>query len=178
MGFTDVRVIRFGDETTIAPKWTLTAFEPSSLWNDALVLVDVDGFRIFDVNDAGLNMRIAQQVGAVDLLAVQFSAGASGYPWTWSHLSDEQKIEISRQMCEGKLAMVRDASNLYGASAVLPFASHFALWHPDHLETRRHDAAEHARRREARDEGLASSGHRPASGRRVGRRPRRDPPGA
>ena len=134
MGFTDVRVIRFGDETTIAPKWTLTAFEPSSLWNDALVLIDVDGFRIFDVNDAGLNMRIAQQVGAVDLLAVQFSAGASGYPWTWSHLSDEQKIEISRQMCEGKLAMVRDASTLYGASAVLPFASHFALWHPDHLK--------------------------------------------
>ena len=134
MGFTDVRAIRFGDETTIAPKWSLTAFEPSSLWNDALVLVDVDGFRIFDVNDAGLNMRIAQQVGAVDLLAVQFSAGASGYPWTWSHLSDEQKIEISRQMCEGKLAMVRDASTLYGASAVLPFASHFALWHPDHLK--------------------------------------------
>ncbi|MEO7157421.1 MAG: hypothetical protein ABI039_07675, partial [Vicinamibacterales bacterium] len=131
---TDVRVIRFGEETTIGPQWTLTPFEPSSLWNDALVLIDVDGFRIFDVNDAGLNMRIATQVGAVDLLAVQFSAGASGYPWTWSHLSDEQKIDISRQMCEGKLAMVRDAANLYGASAVLPFASHFALWHPDHLK--------------------------------------------
>jgi CMP-N-acetylneuraminate monooxygenase len=35
-------------------------------------------------------------------------------------------------MCDGKLAMLRDAANLYGASAVLPFASHFALWHPDH----------------------------------------------
>ena len=134
LGFEDVRVLRFGEDTTVAPRWSLTAFEPSSLWNDAMVLIDIDGFRVFDVNDAGINRRIATQVGAVDLLAVQFSAGASGYPWTWSHLTDDRKIEISTQMCEGKLALIREAAALYRASAVLPFASHFALWHPDHLK--------------------------------------------
>lgn len=134
LGFTDVRVIRFGDETPLAPQWSLTAFEPSSLWNDAMVLIDIDGFKVFNVNDAGINRRIATQVGTVDLLAVQFSAGASGYPWTWTHLSDEQKVAISHQMCDGKLALIRESAGLYGASAVLPFASHFTLWHPDHQQ--------------------------------------------
>jgi CMP-N-acetylneuraminate monooxygenase len=134
LGFTDVRVMRFGEDTSIAPRWSLTAFEPSSLWNDAMVLIDIDGFRVFDVNDAGINRRIAAQVGAVDLLAIQFSAGASGYPWTWTHLSDEQKVEISTQMCDGKLALIREAAALYGAPSVLPFASHFTLWHPHHIK--------------------------------------------
>ena len=49
-------------------------------------------------------------VGAVDVLAVQFSAGASGYPWTWAHLSDDQKVDISARACDGKLQLVREAT--------------------------------------------------------------------
>jgi CMP-N-acetylneuraminate monooxygenase len=133
LGFADVRRVRFGERTRLHKNWTLTAFEPASYWNDAFVLVDVDGFRLFDINDAGVNARIAKMVGAVDALAVQFSAGASGYPWTWAHLSDDEKVEISRKACEGKLQLIREAATIYGASTVLPFASHFALWHPSHL---------------------------------------------
>ncbi len=132
LGFRDVRRIRFGEPARLRKNWTLTAFEPASYWNDAFVLVDVDGFRVFDINDAGVNARIAKMAGPVDVLAVQFSAGASGYPWTWAHLSDEEKVEISRKACEGKLQLIREAAALYGAPAVLPFASHFALWHPSH----------------------------------------------
>lgn len=133
MGFRDVRVLRFGERQGVGADWSITAFEPDSYWNDALILIDAAGFRLFDINDAGLNPRIARMVGAVDLLAVQFSAGASGYPWTWSHLSDEQKIGIGEKMCAGKLALIREAASTYQASAVLPFASHFALWHEQHL---------------------------------------------
>jgi len=132
LGFTDLRPLRFGEPTRLRKGWSLTAFEPASYWNDAFVLVDVDGFRIFDINDAGVNARIAKMVGAVDVLAVQFSAGASGYPWTWAHLSDDEKVEISTRACAGKLQLIREATKLYGASAVLPFASHFSLWHPSH----------------------------------------------
>ncbi|HUK33902.1 MAG TPA: MBL fold metallo-hydrolase [Vicinamibacterales bacterium] len=132
LGFADVRRVRFGERTRVRRNWTLTAFEPASYWNDAFVLIDIDGFRLFDINDAGVNARIAKMVGAVDALAVQFSAGASGYPWTWAHLSDSEKAEISRKACSGKLQLIREATSIYGASAVLPFASHFALWHPSH----------------------------------------------
>jgi len=133
LGFTDVRPLRFGERTRLRKGWTFTALEPARYWNDAFVLIDVDGFRIFDINDAGVNARLAKMVGPVDVLAVQFSAGASGYPWTWAHLSDEEKVELSRKACEGKLQLIREATRIYGASAVLPFASHFALWHPSHL---------------------------------------------
>ena len=133
MDFRDVRVLRFGERQGVGPDWSITAFEPDSYWNDALVLIDAAGFRLFDINDAGLNPRIARMVGAVDLLAVQFSAGASGYPWTWSHLTDDQKIGIGEKMCAGKLALIREAASTYQASAVLPFASHFTLWHDQHL---------------------------------------------
>lgn len=134
LGFTDVHRLRFGERTRLRKGWNLTTFEPASYWNDAFVLIDVDGFRVFDINDAGVNARIAKMVGPVDALAVQFSAGASGYPWTWAHLSDDEKVEISRKACEGKLQLIREATKIYGASAVLPFASHFALWHPSHLQ--------------------------------------------
>ena len=134
MGFQNVHVLRFGERQGLGADWSITAFEPDSYWNDALVLIDAAGFRLFDINDAGLNPRIARMVGAVDLLAVQFSAGASGYPWTWSHLSDEQKIGIGEKMCAGKLALIREAASTYQASAVLPFASHFALWNERHLD--------------------------------------------
>ena len=133
LGFSDVHCVRFGERTRIRRNWTLTAFEPASSWNDAFLLIDVDGFRIFDINDAGVNARIARMAGPVDVLAVQFSAGASGFPWTWAHLSDDEKVELSRKACEGKLQLVREATKVYGASSVLPFASHFSLWHPSHL---------------------------------------------
>ena len=134
LGFSDVTAIRFGDPCVIADGWRLTVFEPQSYWNDAFLLIEVAGLRLFDVNDAGVNARIAQMVAPVDVLAVQFSAGASGYPWTWAHLSDDQKVALSERACAGKLQLVREAARLYGAASVLPFASHFTLWHPTHRD--------------------------------------------
>jgi CMP-N-acetylneuraminate monooxygenase len=132
LGFHHIRPLSFGVTTTIANGWRITAFEPVSYWNDALVLVDVDGFRLLNINDAGINAHIARKVAPVDVLALQFSPGASGYPWTWAHLTDEQKIDISTRACAGKLRMIHEATSVFGARAVLPFASHFTLWHPQH----------------------------------------------
>ena len=134
LGFTDVRPLRFGEPYSPRDGWYLTVFEPQSYWNDAFCLVDVDGFRILNLNDAGVNARIARMVTPVDVVAVQFSGGGSGYPWTWAHFTDEQKTAISERLCEGKLKLMQEAAEMYGASAVLPFASHFSLWHPSHRE--------------------------------------------
>src|SRR5690606_37675626 len=61
-----------------------------------------------------------------------FSQGASGYPQTWTHLGEEEKTAIMSRANEGILRMLREAAELYGARYLVPFASHFALWHPDH----------------------------------------------
>ena len=132
LGFRNVRSLRFGERTELAPGWAVTAYEPDSFWNDALVLFEVGGFRILDINDAGINARLAGAIDSVDLLAIQFSAGASGYPWTWAHIEDAQKEAISQRTCAGTLSLVREAACIYQASYVLPFASHFTLWYPDH----------------------------------------------
>jgi CMP-N-acetylneuraminate monooxygenase len=44
---------------------------------------------------------------------------------------------MSRQACAGKLKLIREAAQLYGAGSVLPFASHFSLWHPTHRHYQR-----------------------------------------
>jgi CMP-N-acetylneuraminate monooxygenase len=134
LGFSDVTSMRFGDPCGVHEGWRLTAFEPQSYWNDAFLLIEVAGLRLLNANDAGVNARIARMVAPVDILAVQFSAGASGYPWTWAHFTDDQKVAMSERACAGKLQLIREATRLYGASTVLPFASHFTLWHPDHRE--------------------------------------------
>ena len=102
LGFADVHRVHFGERTRFRKNWTLTAFEPDGDWNDAFVLVDVEGFRIFDINDAGVSARLAKMAGRVDVLTVQCSADASVSPW------------------------VREATTIYGASSVLPFVSRFA----------------------------------------------------
>jgi CMP-N-acetylneuraminate monooxygenase len=132
MGFSQVSSIRFGEPCVVHEGWRLTAFEPQSYWNDAFLLIEVAGLRLLNANDAGVNARIARAVAPVDILAVQFSAGASGYPWTWAHLTDDQKVALSDRACTGKLQLIREAARLYGASTVVPFASHFSLWHPTH----------------------------------------------
>jgi CMP-N-acetylneuraminate monooxygenase len=131
-GFCDVRPLRFGETVAIAPAIKATAYEPSGVWNDAIVVIDVAGFRILNLNDAGINHRIAALVKPVDVLASQFSIGASGYPWAWSDKPMAEKVELMRRAHGGRLEMLRQAVELYGARYLLPFASYFGLWHPSH----------------------------------------------
>jgi len=133
MGFSDVHPMAFGETYKISEDINLTCFEPGSLWNDSIALIDINGFRFLNLNDAGLNQRIAAQVGPVNVVASGFSPGASGYPLTWEHLSDDQKIEIQEQGRQGCIEVLREAMRLYGGEYLLPMACHFALWHPSHL---------------------------------------------
>jgi CMP-N-acetylneuraminate monooxygenase len=134
LGFTKVYPMAFGDTFRVADHVQLTCFEPGSWWNDAIVLMEIDGFRLLNLNDAGLNQRIASLVAPVDAIASQFSIGASGYPLTWNHLSDDDKHRIMDRARQGKLQMLKDAMALYKGEVLIPFASHFALWHPAHRE--------------------------------------------
>ena len=132
LGFEDVRPMPFGETVALADDLTLTCFEPASLWNDTILLIEANGFRYLNLNDAGINHKIAQLVAPVDLISSSFSPGASGYPGTWRHLAREEKLEIMERSRQGSLDMLRDAAHAYGARYLLPFASFFTLWHPDH----------------------------------------------
>ena len=132
LGFEDVRPMPFGETVELADDLTLTCFEPASMWNDTILLVEANGFRYLNLNDAGVNHKIAPLVAPADLISSSFSPGASGYPGTWRHLAREEKLEIMERSRQGSLDMLRDAVDVYGARYLLPFASFFTLWHPDH----------------------------------------------
>jgi CMP-N-acetylneuraminate monooxygenase len=132
MGFKNAIAMPFGQTIEISNKLRLTCYEPASLWNDAVVLIEIDGLKFLNLNDAGLNRRIARAVAPVDIIASSFSPGASGYPLTWTHLSDDQKSAIINRSRQGILNMLKEAVEMYGGQTILPFAGHFSLWHPAH----------------------------------------------
>jgi len=132
LGFRNIIPLFFGRRYEITPELSLCFYEPESLWNDAILLMEYRDCKILNINDAGLNHRIANQIGPIKILCSSFSNGASGYPLTWNHLSDERKIEIQENAKLGQLKMISDAVKLYNADTFLPFASHFSLWHPSH----------------------------------------------
>ena len=134
LGFTDIRPIPFGEPVELAPDFTITAFEPASLWNDSLLLIEAAGFRMLNLSDAGMNQRIADLVGPVDMISSAFSPSASSYPFAWTHIDKGEKLRLLDRAAQGGVDMLTAAARMYGARYVLPFADHFSLWHPAHRE--------------------------------------------
>ena len=134
MGFKNIITAPFGEKINIANDISITTYEPASLWNDAQILLEIAGFRILNVNDAGINHKIHKIIQSVDCIASAFSPGASGYPATWMHLSNEEKIQIYEKSRIATLEMLKEACRKYNASYFLPFASYFILNNPNHLK--------------------------------------------
>ena len=133
-GFKNVNPMPFGEPFGLGDEVKITCFEPKSMWNDSIVLIECESRSILNLNDAGLNDNVAETVAPVDMVASAYTWGASGYPLTWTHLDEKEKGKIIEESNEGMLAMLRQAADLYGADYILPFAAHWVLWHPDHRE--------------------------------------------
>lgn len=133
LGFRNLHPMQFGVAYEIGPHQRLTCYEPPGLWNDSVVLMELDDFRLLNINDAGVNHRIASAVGHVDVLASTYCP-ATSYPYAWSHLTEDAKTVIIDRARLGMLRMLHHAVREYQPEYLLPFASHFALWHPSHRE--------------------------------------------
>lgn len=132
LGFTNIKVVKFREEINIHKKIKIKFFKPVSVFNDSIMLIDIDGYKLLNLNDAGLNPGIAEEVKPVDAVSCIFSTGASGYPYTWQHLNEKEKKDIMEKACAGKIKLLMEATKLYEANYIIPFASHFRLWQPEH----------------------------------------------
>tara|TARA_Y100000590_G_C15692903_1_gene1004111 strand:+ start:246 stop:2093 length:1848 start_codon:yes stop_codon:yes gene_type:complete len=132
MGFKNRHPMIFGKTYQMHKKIKITCYDPTSNWNDSIQLIDIEGWRFLNINDAGINYRIAKEVLPVDLIASSFSSGASGYPLCWNHLSLKDSNKILKDQFDAKCDMLENASEVYKCNRILLFASYFALWHPDH----------------------------------------------
>lgn len=132
LGFKNIYIMPWGEKVNINSSISITTYQPSSLWNDAFVLIEIGSFKFLNLNDAGINHQVAKLVGPVHAIASSFSPGASGYPLTWEHISETQKKAIMTNSRQGILKMLEQAAEIYGATYIFPFASHFTLWKPEH----------------------------------------------
>lgn len=152
MGFSNLHPMEFGREYSVTDALRFSCFEPASNFNDSIHLIEIDRFRILNINDAGVNFRIARHVGPVDLICSSFGSGASGFPLCWTHLpTDRQTRVLCDQFIEKKKMLVR-ATTEYGCRRIIPFASYFALWHPDHAAYQRQLTASRTIAADLRDE--------------------------
>jgi len=135
-GFEEVYSLPTGESYAFSESVSATCFHSESVWNDTILYLDFEGFEILNVNDAGINWDVKDVVGSVDLIAAQFSQGASGYPQTWDHLSESEMVEIMEETNEGLLEMAEQLVELFNPEFYLPFASFFDLYQPNHRKYR------------------------------------------
>lgn len=136
-GFLNYKCIDFNKKIKLGSKCFITFFRPKSLFNDSIVLLENNFFRFLNLNDAGLNPEIASLVGPVHLISCIFSTGASGYPLTWTNFNRNQKDEIMKNACLGRLQMLEQALIMYESNYIIPFASHVKLWLEEHDKYRK-----------------------------------------
>jgi CMP-N-acetylneuraminate monooxygenase len=132
LGFLNINPMMFGEIYHVYAGITICCFQPTSTWNDSIQLIDVRGFRILNLNDAGINTKIAKLVDPIDLICSAYGSGASGYPMCWTHLSPFDSERILQEQISAKKNMLVHASKIYKCSRILLFASYFALQHPIH----------------------------------------------
>jgi CMP-N-acetylneuraminate monooxygenase len=107
-------------------------FESNSTWNDSILALNCGGFKILNFNDAGINWKVNRAIPDTDLIAVGFAFGASGYPITWNHLDEEQKMEIIKERNKQCLQKCEQLVEMFDADYLLPFAKFFELVQPEH----------------------------------------------
>jgi CMP-N-acetylneuraminate monooxygenase len=133
LGFKNVIEIRTGEPIHLTDDITLISFKSASIWNDSISYWKFGNFSILNVNDAGFNWKIKDEIGEADVICLQFTGPTSSYPIVWSHLSDNEKRQIQLRMNAGMLRMFKSVAETCNSTYVLPFANFFELANPEHL---------------------------------------------
>ena len=132
-GFKNITSLISGSTTDLSDEIKVTSFSSGSVWNDSIFFLQLGGFSILNVNDAGFNWRIKKIIDSVDLLCIQFSP-ASGYPATWEHIDEKSKVDIIEKRNIGMLRMIKQIVEIMNPDYILPFANFNQLYLPEHMK--------------------------------------------
>ena len=135
LGFKNQNPILWNENFSVGNFIKMKFLRPRSLWEDAgvLTIIDDEGVRFSWLNLVDAGSVIDQKLlGNLDLLTSAFDQGASGYPLTWSHLSEQRKIKLLEAQKQNTLEMLVKISNQLKARYFMPFAGHWRLALPEH----------------------------------------------
>jgi CMP-N-acetylneuraminate monooxygenase len=133
IGFKNIHSMSSGKIFKISNKIKAISFASGSIWNDSILYLELDNFKILNINDAGYNWNIKKVVNDIDLVCIQFGP-ASAYPITWTHIDNESKHQMMIKRNEGMLRMIKQIVDVCDAKYVLPFANFNELCNPEHLK--------------------------------------------
>jgi CMP-N-acetylneuraminate monooxygenase len=131
LGFKNIISMPPGKLFSLSDKINAVSFTSGSFWNDNILYLQLGGFTILNVNDAGFNWNIPKIIGKVDMVCSQFSP-ASGYPATWTHIDMAKKLELMKRRNLGILKMMKQIIDLCDADYLVPFANFNELYQPSH----------------------------------------------
>jgi CMP-N-acetylneuraminate monooxygenase len=135
LGFKNQNAILWNENFSVGNYIKMKFLRPRSLWEDAgvLTLIDDEGVRFSWLNLVDAGSVIDQNLlGNLDLLTSAFDQGASGYPLTWSHLSEQRKLKLLEAQKQNTLELLVRRSNQLKARYFMPFAGHWRLALPEH----------------------------------------------
>ena len=96
---------------------------------DSLGLIEIDGFRILNANDATTvvsSMRLYTDLPPIDLMMTAY-AGASPFPQAFSNLEHDEKLSAAKQKADTFLGRVAKVSELVKPRMIFPFAGQHML---------------------------------------------------
>lgn len=132
LGFESVHSMPAGDVYDLHDGVEAVCFESEGAFFNTVQLFNFGGFKFLNLNDTGVHWEVKDRIGQVDLVSVQFSNTASGYPLTWNHISDGEKKRILREQNRGALAMCEEIYEMYEPEYFLPFSKFFEIYPPEH----------------------------------------------
>lgn len=98
LGFNDITLLGSWEDLDLSKSLKLSLVLDSVKYiEDSCAIIDIDGFKIFDLNDAKLNEESCRKVAkfGIDVMFSQFS-GADYYPTVYQYGLDQKKILTDR----------------------------------------------------------------------------------
>lgn len=129
--------IGWKDKTSIGDHINFEFLRPRSMWEDSAVLTTLEdngvGFKWLNLVDAG-SVIDEFSLPDLDLLSSAFDQGASGFPLTWNHMKQSNKVKLLEEQKKQTLNLLPERSRRLNAKYFLPFAGHWRLGLPEHKE--------------------------------------------
>jgi CMP-N-acetylneuraminate monooxygenase len=130
LGFSNQNPMFWGETFSVGNHFRFRFLRPRSMWEDSATYtwIEDDGivFNWLNLVDAGAVID-EFSIPSLDLLTSAFDQGASGYPLTWTHLSEKRKIKILEESKKNNLTKIPLRAQKLNARYFLPFAGHWRL---------------------------------------------------
>lgn len=137
LGFSNQNPMLWGETFSVGSHFRFRFLRPRSMWEDSATYtwIEDDGivFNWLNLVDAG-SVIDEFSIPNLDLLTSAFDQGASGYPLTWTHLSEKRKIKILTEQKKNNLSKIPLRAQKLNARHFLPFAGHWRLGLDIHQE--------------------------------------------